>query len=586
MSVKRPITICELKQKTCSLTYGSAPCTAAIGTTGSRKCFNTRATCQDLDNFDETTTTIRFAEPVEGLPLEWNAIPSVQGVSIKSAKINIAGLTAGVSPLGVRGAATVTLQEHEGGESIVDPYLADRPWQPRGTFWAKWLARNNDWSDLGVDILTGDLGQDLEDMKRRSYFLEEVTGPSGGGKVQLLLRDVLSRVDGRKSQAPRETDGVLYTGGMTTEQTTAVIELPGAVVNKLDYAQMGASDTTGLLKINDEIVRFTGRNLTWFEPIETNQIQFSGITRGVYGTEVAAHDEGDGVQFGYEWIDEQPWKVIRDLLVNFAGVPSSWIDDDEWEAEHDRWLLPYNEISGFIIDPEAVEEVIGRIAESCMIYIWTDVEAQRIRLRAVRPVDEEIIDLSDERDILENSISRRVEMSEQTSRASVYYSLKDANEDLNSTKNYRNVRVVQGEQFGQPRVRTIASQWLKTDAQALQTGRTLVLASGVLPIYVTCDVGANLVDQIKPGSVVRLNTRILQDDIGNRDTALFLVTEAQETPARRLKLTMRTIGGFPSIWGWSDDTADSWPDGQDDGHGYWTDENGLISGVDPRRLWT
>ncbi len=49
---REPLQIVELIQPWCGLTYGSAPCTAAVGVTGDRKCFNTRKTCQDRDNYN------------------------------------------------------------------------------------------------------------------------------------------------------------------------------------------------------------------------------------------------------------------------------------------------------------------------------------------------------------------------------------------------------------------------------------------------------------------------------------------------------------------------------------------------------
>lgn len=58
---RRPCTIVEIDQDVCSLTYGCGACTAAIGTTGSRKCYNTRETCQDPVNFTKTSQTLRFS---------------------------------------------------------------------------------------------------------------------------------------------------------------------------------------------------------------------------------------------------------------------------------------------------------------------------------------------------------------------------------------------------------------------------------------------------------------------------------------------------------------------------------------------
>jgi hypothetical protein len=45
---RRPITIVEVDLDFCQNTYGLAPCTAAIGTTGTVKCFNTFKSCQIL----------------------------------------------------------------------------------------------------------------------------------------------------------------------------------------------------------------------------------------------------------------------------------------------------------------------------------------------------------------------------------------------------------------------------------------------------------------------------------------------------------------------------------------------------------
>ncbi len=49
---REPIQIVEIVQPRCGLTYGSAPCTAAVGVTGQRECFNTRKTCQDTANYN------------------------------------------------------------------------------------------------------------------------------------------------------------------------------------------------------------------------------------------------------------------------------------------------------------------------------------------------------------------------------------------------------------------------------------------------------------------------------------------------------------------------------------------------------
>ncbi len=49
---RSPFQVVELELDQCRLTYGTSPCAAAIGTTGDDRCYNTRATCQDPNNYD------------------------------------------------------------------------------------------------------------------------------------------------------------------------------------------------------------------------------------------------------------------------------------------------------------------------------------------------------------------------------------------------------------------------------------------------------------------------------------------------------------------------------------------------------
>lgn len=51
MTIRKPIQIVEFDVDYCPLTYGTAPCGAALGVSGDRKCFNTFKTCQSKGNF-------------------------------------------------------------------------------------------------------------------------------------------------------------------------------------------------------------------------------------------------------------------------------------------------------------------------------------------------------------------------------------------------------------------------------------------------------------------------------------------------------------------------------------------------------
>ena len=63
-----PIRIVELSLDYCGNTYGVAPCEAAIGVTGTTKCYHGFQTCQDQENFAKTQKVLRFWPAARPLP--------------------------------------------------------------------------------------------------------------------------------------------------------------------------------------------------------------------------------------------------------------------------------------------------------------------------------------------------------------------------------------------------------------------------------------------------------------------------------------------------------------------------------------
>lgn len=120
------VQIVQIDQPLCSLTYGSSPCAAVLGTTGTKKCFNTRFTCQDSANYTAGTLTLSFSRPQEGLESYGYVIPSLDGLNITPLKINVGAMDRGLSPFGQREVVTVSLEDHQHSDLRVDKYRTER----------------------------------------------------------------------------------------------------------------------------------------------------------------------------------------------------------------------------------------------------------------------------------------------------------------------------------------------------------------------------------------------------------------------------------------------------------------------------
>lgn len=237
----------EIDIPVCSNTYGVAPCTASIPTTGEIKCFNCKSTCQDRENYDEDEVTLRFAKPTAYLPKQIDCIPNVQEIAFTPATISLG------ENLGTRATLSVTFFDHkhsDTGEGF-DKYLADRGYDPyeQGTFWGKFRARQPFLRGRSIRWITGLEGQDLAGMETRNFVLESFDGPSTDGKYTLVAKDVLKLVDGDRALAPSASTGFLVSA-ITSGAVSATLSPSG--VGDAEYPLEGYLAIGG-----KEIVSFT-----------------------------------------------------------------------------------------------------------------------------------------------------------------------------------------------------------------------------------------------------------------------------------------------------------------------------------------
>lgn len=199
------LTYFEIDIDTCSLTYGSAPCTASIPTTGDRKCFNSLKTCQDRTNFATSSTTLRFAIDCDYLPKDIDCIPNIVGVSFTPSTISLG------EDLGQRASLSVTFRDHPHSDTGAgfDNYLSSRSYNPysQGTFWGKFRARHPFVRGRACRWITGYVGQTLAQMETRHFIMDSFSGPSPKGQFTITAKDILKLADDDRSQAPALSNG-------------------------------------------------------------------------------------------------------------------------------------------------------------------------------------------------------------------------------------------------------------------------------------------------------------------------------------------------------------------------------------------
>lgn len=576
---RQSLQIIEIDQDFCTRTYGTAPCTAAVGATGSIKCFNTRKTCQDTANYLAGTQTLRFTKAQENLPKDIYLIPSLVSVSTSPTVLNTASGSKDQKPLGIRATLTATFIDHPHNDRVVDPYRDSRGYDPieTGTFWTKWLARNPYYQNRVIRLKEGYVGQDLGDMVTRTYLIDSINGPDSGGKVTLKAKDVLNLADDDKAQAPAPSVGELIEAELAAETT---LRVTGATASEYP--------APGVVRINSELITYTG-----VSTISGTEINLTGCVRGTNGTTAADHSSEDRVQWCLEYASVNAVDVAEDLLTTYAGVDASYIPSVDWGTERDTWLAPFT-VSTIISEPTGVTKLLGELTEQCLFSIWWNERDAEIKLRAVRPVTETPTELTDEAQIIAGSAQIIREPKERKTQVWTFFLQKDLTEGLDEEKNYRRVRIRAdleregADLYGESRIKKIYSRWLQTDAQVINLNSRTLARYRDTPQYMTVEVDAK--DRaLWTGDVVEVQHRNVVDVTGEQIRQIYQIISAEEVAAGhkvKYKLLRYEFIGNAALWAansQADYTAST--ESEQQTYLYWSDENGLMSTGEAGPSW-
>lgn len=243
----KALTYVEIDLEYCANTYGSAPCTASIGVTGTRRCYQSYASCQDRPHFVNAPNTYRFAKNTDYLPNDIEAVPNLLDVAFSPATISMG------QNLGQRATLTMTFQDHPHSDTGAgfDKYLSTRGFDPyrQGTFWGKFRARHKYLQGRPIRLIRGLVGQSLAAMEKRHYVIENFDGPDAKGNYKIVAKDVLKLADNDRAQAPALSTGFILSN--ITAAATSLTLTPSSI-GDAEY------DGDGYLALGgSEIVQFT-----------------------------------------------------------------------------------------------------------------------------------------------------------------------------------------------------------------------------------------------------------------------------------------------------------------------------------------
>ena len=521
----KSFTFVEIDVDKCTRVYGSSPCTAAVGVTGTRKCYNTLATCQDTANYEAEPQTLRFAVPTDELSFADDAsapaIPSIVSVSHTPARIRLG------EDLGERASVSVVFTDHPDSDLSMDPYISERP-NPAGTFWGRFRARHKYvlgrplrwinqyvggaefggtetplvWGSEVVVWNTEEVVFVVQNRQVRNYIIEAINGPDVSGKVSIVAKDVLKLADGTRAQVPKLSTGTLAAD--ITDTDTALVLSP-AGIGDLEY------DGVELIAINDEVMRVTARSGNSFT-----------VERAAEFTEATEHEEGDSVQAVKVYSGMRASDIVYDLLVNEAKVPASVIDLSKWTSDYDLFI---NRLySARIADPAPARQLISELMEQAGFSLFVDEIANQIRFVPLRALATPGFTINDDL-MVANSLGYSDQPDRRISQVWVYYGQRNPLEKLDEQKNYSvasldiDLAAESPDQYGQAAIRKIYSRWIPR----LLPDNAKAAADLLIERFRNAPQNFRFQLQVPEsrstpdiGQSINLFSRVIQDDAGNQ----------------------------------------------------------------------
>ena len=502
---REPIYIVEIEQDYCSLTYGVAPCTAQVGVTGSDKCYNTEASCQDLPSYNNAPKVYRFCQMLSPHPKGLDAIPALKSVSISPSQIKIDG------GLSINASVSLTLDDFPSTDIDIDKYVAERNYiaLERGTYWTKWRARNPNYQGRPLRVLSGYLNDDgsydVANFQTRHYIIESID--ASGDSCSIVAKDPLKLASRDRAQVPAPSRGKL-----TATLTGGSVNM---VVN--DTSEYTAGD---YVRISDEVMLVDS----------VDSATQMTVTRAQYNTTAKDHGIDDTVQL-CKLYSGQVNTIIESLLTD-AGIDAAFIPSAEWQSEADDWLRGNYE--AIITEPTDVNRLLKELGEQAPHSLYWDERTQTIKFTAVKPPPATATTYNERDHFIADSFSVKDERDMQLSTIMVYFGQIDPTEKIDETNNYRQVyaRINSDaiNRYGTNNIKRIYSRWISStnEAQARVLAAKTGQRFGIVPRAISFSLDPKDAG-LWAGQTMKAQHRYITDFSGAPESTFFQVLSVRES---------------------------------------------------------
>jgi hypothetical protein len=566
---KRPCVIVQLFMSRCANQFGVAPCTA-VGS-GNTKCFRSRSSCRDVPNYAETdewvfnfsTTRVSGFQEIDQSPV----FPTVTNIETASTI-----LTPGKG-LGARASVNITLQDFPWTDVYSDPYRLERTGTPPGdigTFWGKFLARHRYHENRRIVIHTGFLtasGEyDPDNFQTRTYFITNISGPDGEGKVTLEAKDPIKFSDNDKSQFPKGYQTVLNADINDVQTTLVVRDVSGELLDVGPITIAGQK----YIKVDSEIMKVTGISPAFPSVGVPGATYTLTVVRGPGPTAMPAyyqaatnegsdHNAGSTVQPCYEWDAVSVAYIIYQLFIE-SGVDPAYIEPAAtWQADFvDSGLGDYA-FTNLLVKPEGIKTLLDEIAQH-NILIWWDERAQLIKCRALVFRSALNSSYNETQNIIQGSQIIAEVTKDRLTQVWMLFNVINPTYDLKKQVSYETINIIADlsletpEKYGQSGVSFIYSRWLEQglDISSQVCSRRLQRFQDPYHIY-TFEVDPKD-SQYWVGDNLALQSSLYQDEFGNQRRVNYLITQADEiigSEGVRYRFTaveQVTYGGITAAW--------------------------------------